>query len=411
MADWSSRVRGSISLISPNGIRFDAKFQKDTMNGEKKIGLFDMPNFRGTIGQDLGVKGFRYDFPIFFDGESPDLMTKQFLKSTEEKGTWQVVHPVNGFMKLLLISFSVDNDPTRSGGLYKINTNWIHTENFIKRSNYKNDSLSFFSENETDGLLSFDFKDASSMKRKSLEFAEKITNLLSPVFELNAEINAQVLGIYNGIKEYAESSEYNALSVAGQFQNLVKLPSLIKEDIDKSIESFQAMTDSVFEMSPETANDKNFGIAKMQELVLGQTINGLGYVLLNSDFSNRKTAIDTIDRITTLYDKIVNKLDEISEIFANQNLEDTYFSQSKTYTSGLYGLDSAISYVLNNVFNLSIEKTIIISEPIPAIGLCINEYGTLGENDENFDFFIKTNGLTGEEILELPVGREIVIYV
>ena len=43
--------------------------------------------------------------------------------------------------------------------------------------------------------------------------------------------------------------------------------------------------------------------------------------------------------------------------------------------------------------------------------ITIDEYGELGDNDINYDLFISSNNLKGNDILLLEAGREVVVYV
>ena len=59
-------------------------------------------------------------------------------------------------------------------------------------------------------------------------------------------------------------------------------------------------------------------------------------------------------------------------------------------------------------FTLRQERTRILERDRTVHDLVGELYGRV---DEEIDFFINSNGLTGSEILELPKGKEIVYYV
>jgi hypothetical protein len=40
----------------------------------------------------------------------------------------------------------------------------------------------------------------------------------------------------------------------------------------------------------------------------------------------------------------------------------------------------------------------------------VTEYGSLGDADANYDLFVRSNNLSGNDILLIPAGREVVIY-
>lgn len=59
-------------------------------------------------------------------------------------------------------------------------------------------------------------------------------------------------------------------------------------------------------------------------------------------------------------------------------------------------------------FTLKQERRLILDRSRTIIDLVAELYGSI---DEQLDFFITSNNLSGSEILELPKGREIVYYV
>jgi len=59
-------------------------------------------------------------------------------------------------------------------------------------------------------------------------------------------------------------------------------------------------------------------------------------------------------------------------------------------------------------FTLRQERTRILEKDRTVHDLVAELYGRV---DEELDFFINSNALTGSEILELPKGKEIVYYV
>lgn len=59
-------------------------------------------------------------------------------------------------------------------------------------------------------------------------------------------------------------------------------------------------------------------------------------------------------------------------------------------------------------FTLVQERRFFLKRSRNYVELVAELYGTV---DDRLDFFINTNGLSGDEMIELPAGREIVYYV
>ena len=59
-------------------------------------------------------------------------------------------------------------------------------------------------------------------------------------------------------------------------------------------------------------------------------------------------------------------------------------------------------------FSLKQERRLVLDRARTVIDLAAELYGSV---DDPLDFFIASNRLSGSEILELPIGREVVYYV
>lgn len=93
------------------------------------------------------------------------------------------------------------------------------------------------------------------------------------------------------------------------------------------------------------------------------------------------------------------------------NLDGQYFAQSNNYTRLQNTFALTMRYLLTQFFNLKTEKRFILKTARSPIEITITEYGSMGENDANYDLFIKSNNLCGNEVLLLPAGFECVVYV
>lgn len=93
------------------------------------------------------------------------------------------------------------------------------------------------------------------------------------------------------------------------------------------------------------------------------------------------------------------------------DIDKQYFSQTATYTSIVNLYTIAMQLLLSQFYNLKTEKRITLKTPRSPIEITVTEYGSLGIDDFYYNLFLTSNNLTGSEILLLPAGKEVVIYV
>lgn len=94
----------------------------------------------------------------------------------------------------------------------------------------------------------------------------------------------------------------------------------------------------------------------------------------------------------------------------SRDIDQQYFAAAQSYTSlvNLYTL--ALQYLISQFFNLKAEKRFTLKTPRSPLEITVTEYGSLGDNDIFYNLFIESNKLSGNDILLLPAGREVVIY-
>ena len=76
---WADRIKKIISLESPDGNTFEALWAGDERILSKKLGIFEMPDVKGAIVQDLEVGGTRHPISIYFDGPDNDIVAQSFF--------------------------------------------------------------------------------------------------------------------------------------------------------------------------------------------------------------------------------------------------------------------------------------------------------------------------------------------
>lgn len=64
-------------------------------------------------------------------------------------------------------------------------------------------------------------------------------------------------------------------------------------------------------------------------------------------------------------------------------------------------------FLVQRSFTLTEERRLVLGRSRTFVDLVAELYGEL---DDRFDYFITTNDLSGDEIIELPIGREVVYY-
>jgi len=164
-------------------------------------------------------------------------------------------------------------------------------------------------------------------------------------------------------------------------------------------------------MIPDKILRKNRNIAAVYELYLTATITTACQVATTGQLETRTQAINAAESIAKMFSDITVILDANQEQFENLDLDFQYFSQSQAWQDLSLLVATTTNYLLQASFELAVEKFIVLRRPMTPADITVQEYGTHGEDDSNLTLFIDSNKLKGNDILLLPAGREVVVYV
>ena len=150
----------------------------------------------------------------------------------------------------------------------------------------------------------------------------------------------------------------------------------------------------------ETDQDNLVNNAIMMELITGFAVACMAEAAVNTDYTIRSQSISAVDDLSDTLSGYTDNFDAVKQ---------SGFSGDHNFFSLLFDTIARINEsLLTEAFDLKAEKRYTLKHNSDAITECYNNYGTV--NDETVSFFILSNKLIGNEFLELPAGREIVVY-
>lgn len=410
---WRDRLRQEVSLTSPLGSTFSALWRGNDRSIEKSLGRFKYPGVKGEKIQDLEVGAGRYPLTIYFEGEDHDLEADRFFEACGESGAWSITHPVRGDIALQLISVTERITPVENGNVTQFDLEWLEplgASVVVSSAQLQAEvSSGVVTLNDTGAeQLETNITQDTAGKIASFQAAvsavkNKVESTLAPLYELSDEINSQISAVKRSIDDTLSIIPIDVLSIAGQVQALIQLPALAVQDIGARIDAYENMAAAIFAGDGE--GDRN--TVAVNELALTALIGAFSESVVTGELENRVQAIDFIESTNAIFTDITNYLDDAQALYLAEDIEDQYFSQSASFSTAYNSIGLTVAYLLRSSFDLAIEKRFALLKNRAPIEITITEYGDV----EQFDFFISTNSLTGDDILVLPAGREVVVYI
>lgn len=414
------RLQPSILLVSPTGVQFVAKWSGNTRSLDKRLAVFKTPEVPGVIVQDLDVEGAVYPLTLFFDGPDNDLNSDLFFRTCEEKGVWQVTHPVHGEKTLQLVGVAEAVQPVISGNLTEFTTEWLEVTipgGAISAPQIAQQILQTQQDLNASGADDFGLNALLNTADQATALEGSIDNSLSGFDQTLSDITSGVAAVQSVVDSVARDIEstifgpaMDLLSLAGQVQTLVNTPALIITDLETMFNTFLAFADAILtgidDPTPGGANN-----AAAQELTLTGAIGTIGVSVTRAPLTSRQSVIDGIEGLSLVYDRINAGLTANQEVYAGQPLDLAYVAQVRSFSDALRMESLTLSFLLRSTFDLAVEKTITLDRAENPVMFAMEAYGGPGENDSNIDLFISSNNLTGNEIILMPAGKRVVVYV
>lgn len=415
------RLREEIVLTSPLKKRFSASWIGNPQEMEKSLGLKKYPKIPGVFIQDMDVGGISYPLDFFFSGDDHDLEAAAFFQACRENGAWEVIHPTEGKKKLFLVKVTRDNQPVTNANVSDFATNWIESiakEQILSRANIPdsvNQQTTIINNIAADEFDKKIVQETEGQKQAvrdaSQSLLSRIRSALAKLYQLSNEINARVNAIQSAINSTLNEFILRPLQLAAQFQQLIQLPALALDNIAGRLEAYREFAESIFELTPETTFPRDRNTAACLELNLSATLAAGAQSLVTGPLVSRREALENTEFLLNMFGFMTDGLDGLEVLFKDLPADQQFLSQSESYALLSALISQAADETIKSSFDLRIEKRFTLEKDRAPIEITITEYGELGENDSNLDLFNDSNFLQGDQLILLPAGKEVVVYV
>jgi len=194
--------------------------------------------------------------------------------------------------------------------------------------------------------------------------------------------------------------------IAQALIDVVAIPLEANDNYDTRIDYYDELANELYSEAPTGSDPEDYNKALFFELSMIAILISGARIIVTSNFKTRSEIISAIEKVQESWNDIIASIDGIQENFENVDIDKQYFGNSQAYTSLVNTYTLVMQYLLSQFFNLATEKRFIIKNRRSPLEVCVTEYGSI----DYYDLFIESNELSGDEILLLNPGREVVIY-
>lgn len=405
---WNDRI-SEAAYNSPSGVRIRLAYENVSKTVEKKTTGFEFPDADGTFVQDLGHSGRRYPLRVFFWGDDYDIDAAAFDAALLERGIGKLEHPIYGTVNVVPFGPITQRDDLKTAANQAIiEVTFWETIDLIYptvQDDPANEVLTAVDDYNNAGAAEFenDIKLDTAIERITFQnnyiaLLDVAQSGLQDIANTQDDVRQQFDAIVDSVNQGIDILVSEPLTLALQTMQLIQAPARALTNISARLDAYKNLASIITSGNDDNGSSNEF---HTKDLYASTYITGSVVSVVNNQFITKTDAIAAAEDILTQFNDVVDwrddnfrSLDEIDIGTSYQQLQ-----EAVALTAG---------FLVEISFNLKQERRIVLDRNRTIIDLVAELYGSV---DDQLDFLISSNLLTGDEILELPKGREIVYYV
>lgn len=443
---WQDEIGGA-SYTAPSGKKIEFNFESGlSRKTPLKTAENTFPDVDGAEIQSLGLGGKKFPMTAIFSGGDCLTAASEFEEALCERGVGVLEHPIYGKLNVVPTG-EIERVDDLVDSLNESRVKVTFAETIVDES---------FPDGEVAAVDDLDAAAAAYEDAAAESFADMIeTASIDDQLDLQATLKAQIDAINQGIADIMEdvnafreetrkiSREIqtvkntlnkmigtvdvmvgSAMEIATAMIQLIRLPGELVMGAMAKIEGYATIASSILNTIKRdpvgAAAIKNqyaatsvalggivsavsYGVAKSALDASGKTENNGSTMasVSSGGFASRSDALLAADSIVEMFETYKNYMD-------SQTAKDAFVDSGEGYAALLENVTAAVKIIQTASFSLPTTRICKLGRDRQVIELLCELYGADGFS--RLDEFIMDNKLNADEIVELPMGREIRYY-
>jgi hypothetical protein len=417
---WQGRIKEG-AYTSPLGVRVPFQFTEVSRETAKRTAEFEFAGLDDAYIQDNGHGARRYPIRAIFTGDDHDRLATSFEANLLEHGAGQLEHPLYGTFAVVPVgTITRRNDLVNEANQSVVEVTFSTTLATIYPSGQGfpvSEILSAVDGFDLAAALNYESTARLSTVVQQATGKSTIRALMretrsafAEISGITAESRRSFADQQNLINEGIDTFIGTPLLLAQQIIGLVQAPAKALEGYASRLAGYRLMIDRLIasfagsSTAPDLPNqfDAAVNAFRSTDLFLTSAVSGSVISITDTVFETRPQAIaaaeEVLDQLADVIEWRDGRLDVLGEI-------DT----GESYQAIQDAVARAAGFLVEQSFSLIPERRIVLGKARTVLDLCAELYKTTAP--ERLDFLINSNDLSGDEILELPRGRELVFYI
>ncbi len=428
------------SYKAPSGKTSTFDFETLSRTITHSVGSFQFSGVNGTLHQDRGIGGEVYPLAMYFHGQDYDKEADKFIDLVRELGPGTLSHPRWGDKKVQVLSISQSENLVTERGQSVIEVQFQETleREFPLTSalpqaqleTVADEAQEFVIKNYEEQAETNNIQEESALEQSIILAGDKVNNALESVAAADqtvaAEFRSKIDSVLENANDYVSEPFEFAKQITGAIRVIAEIPGRITSKIQgysnllnalqlRDITGNQTRNEILIDemlgtMAVMGASESiNSNLSNVSTIARNQKGKASIFVPVVSDgFRTREEIMAAVSYLQTAAQELIDYLDESQEIFENNILSEAYIQSVQSYVPAWAVVGSVIKSAITVSFTLPVRRVKILEKSRTIIDLCYEFYKNI--DDVALDYFILTNDLSGDEIIEVPMGKAVIFY-
>lgn len=413
---WVDRL-AEAAFTSPLGERIAFQYASLPKERDHRGTAFEFPDVNGAYVQRKGVGPRTWVMKVYFSGSDHDLAAARFEAALEAPGFGTLEHPRDGIVTCTTLGkVTRDEAPATSGNVTVLTVGFMETIERLfpgatEGGTQKARDLLGAVNDATSQALADSVKAETPGEKFSFlqsyrDALDTVESWVKPLADLRADTARKFGRILDSVDAGISTLIDDPVTLAYQTLQLIQAPSTAHDDVSAQLEAYENLAASIISgdgavRSPGNDNS-NANAFYVDALLVAGAVSGAALSAANGAFGTKPEALSASERLGVMFDVAAKWRDANHDSLG-------VFDSSESYSALLDAVAETMGLLVGRSFSLAQERRITLESPRCYIELCAELYGDI--SDDRLLFFIESNELTGDEILELPKGRGVVYYV
>lgn len=409
--DWLTDLVPA-EFISNSGTKIPFDYLDLTSYFPRKTSVFGSVTADGVYVQNNGSGGNRFPVMMILSGNNNHNQTQDAMLALTERGDSNLNHPVWGLTLVgILGDIEVKTAFVTEAGQTIIGCEFIETTGLLVEENPAFPSiLKFFNDSSGESFANNlnveDAADKANAIQKIKSTLGTVKGVLDTLTDGVESLQRDIDDRFDSINSGMDILIGQPLQLASEIQTLVQLPAKNLALTKAKLEGYGNIARGLFSDEPKpngydlTASNGN----ESNKLFASSAVASAAQSGELASFELKKDYTDASSDIDELTQSFINYVDDSDAILDNPDN-----SMDGNGWGELLDLSTiAQNNLIVNSFEALNQLTITTEIEDAAINWCFKLYGTC--KPDPFSFFCNSNDLSGDEVVLIPVYRDLVYY-